>query len=175
MGMSVSVGPVVESPLLSFVIVPFSPSVRLGGFASVGDLSLHPPTSFTRTPGPLHSPLCPPGAPGVTRAFAWPGAIPPGRSQLERPLLREVPPESPGGKDGLILLRPLQGSSLRLALSPTLSRAFACLASASPVTQQTMQGWGPHSPYPLPCPQHLAQGSREPASACSMNEGMNQS
>lgn len=112
-----------------------------------------PPTRSSR----CHSRLC------------MAGMVTPGRSQLKCPLLREVVPEFPGCKDGLILLCPLL-DFFHPTLSPTLSWVFTCLLSVSPVIQQTMQGWGPCLSYPLPCPQHLAQESRKPAGARSMNE-----
>lgn len=130
---SVSVGPVVMSPLSSFVNIPSSPPVRLGGspvFPTVpctpACLSPHP-RAFALAALPTTSSRCRP-------SLCVAGTIPPGRSQLECPLLGEVSPELPGCKAGLVLLCPPQESSSPCSLADPLSGVYLFITCLSGYT-----------------------------------------
>lgn len=84
------------------------------------------------------------------------GTIPPGRSQLKCHLLREVSPEFPGCKDGLILLCPLLDFSSSHSLADTLLGVCLFIICLSGYTANDARV-GAMFVYPLPCPQDLAQ------------------
>lgn len=143
---SASVGPVAMSPLSSFVNIPSSPPVRLGGSPVFATVPCTPRAS-RRTPGPLLSPLCPPRALGAARAFAWPALSLRAGLSSSVPSSEKFPLSSRAAKPGSSFCGPRR-SPLHPALSPTLSRAFTCLSPVSPVIRRTMRGWGPCASRP---------------------------
>lgn len=151
------------SPLSSFVNVPSSPPVRLGGSPVFATVPCTPRAS-RRTPGPLLSPLCPPRALGAARAFAWPALSLRAGLSSSVPSSEKFPLSSRAAKPGSSFCVPRR-SPLHPALSPTLSRAFTCLSPVSPVIQRTMRGWGPCASRPGvqgACPCLLYERGNEP-------------